>query len=177
MDIAWIDLFRALGTGGIFMALGGAIVAWLRTRAPVLLAQTERERSAADSNFTFRSQDLSRIAVLENKVDDQNIRIEREREECDKRIERLQERHSAELGELKVEFQMLRHDRNNMEACFLAMVTMLKREGANVPEVVALVEEMMERGKKALALEKGAMAGGRLAIVTTTTTTKESGLS
>lgn len=139
----WLLILIPTIASGIF---GGAVATWLRTRPRMKEVELQGE-----------AQLWTRIAALEARAELQDTRLQQEREQCDERIARIEQRHDAEMVELKGQVQVLRHDRNNLRQCFNAMIAMLKQEGADVAQVVASIEEMLAHGDKVIAVEKGSM--------------------
>lgn len=135
-----------VGTVGGVLGLGTALATWLRTRPKM----KEVELKGEDALW-------ARIAKLEAAGEAQSAELKRERELCDERIGRIEARHADDVGKLEREVRVLRHDRNNVRQALNAMFVMLKREDADVPAIVADIEEMLERGDKVIAVEKGAM--------------------
>lgn len=135
----WSQLLLVLVPAVASGIFGGAVATWLRTRPK--LKEIELQGEAAL---------WTRIAALEASQ-------ESERKTCDERIERIESRHAEDVGKLEREVRVLRHDRNNVRQALNAMFVMLKREDANVPAIVADIEDMLERGDKVIALEKGAL--------------------
>ncbi len=141
-----MDWLQWLTTGSAFAALGGALATWLKTRPA--MAKVELEGEAAL---------WTRIATLEGE-------IKRERDLCEERISRLDERNAEALGEMKGALRVLRHERNNINAGFNALLTMIKRlDNPELSEIAATVEEMVAKGAEEIAVEKAALsrAGGR----------------
>lgn len=139
----WLQWFTAIA--GV-LGFGTALATWIRTRPKM----KEVELKGEDALW-------SRIAKLEAANEAQSAEVKRERELCDERIARIEARHAEDVGKLEKEVRVLRHDRNNVRQALNAMFMMLKREGADVPAIVADIEDMLARGDQVIAVEKGAM--------------------
>lgn len=135
----WVQFFVAAVASGIF---GGALATYLRTRPQMRAVELQGEDKLWAEIATLRGE------------------LKAEREECDKRIERIEERADAAVKELKAQIQVLRHDRNNTRQALNAMFAMLKQEGAEVSNVIATIETMLKDGDEVIALEKAAIAVG-----------------
>lgn len=134
-----MDWLQWLTSGGVVAAIAVAVAAWLKTRPAMKEAELHGEAAL-----------WTEIAALRKEVT-------RERELCEERITRIEERHSAEQAVVYAELQVLRHDRNNVRQALNAMFAMLKRDGADVVEVVAAIEEMLRNGDDAIAAERAAI--------------------
>lgn len=132
----WLQWLTASGAVG---AMGLALATYLKTRPAMKIAEVQGEQAL-----------WARIAALE-------AQQETERKSCDERIERIEQRHTEDVGKLEREMRVLRHDRNNVRQALNAMFVMLKREGADVATVVADIEDMLKRGDEVIAIEKGVM--------------------
>lgn len=148
-----MDLFRWLISAGALSAFSLALAAFIRTRPAMKTAMLKGEDAL-----------WHRIEIIEAKA-------EADRVACEQRVERMQERHTAEIEAIKnehadsmllmeAEIRVLRHDRNNLRSGFNAMLAMLKRPDANVPQVIAAVEEMVSKGDEVLAIERAALVRG-----------------
>lgn len=132
----WLQWLTASGAVG---AMGLALATYLKTRPAMKIAELQGEQALWAEIATMRAE------------------LTTERKSCDERIERMEQRHAEDNAKLDRELRVLRHDRNNVRQALNAMFVMLKREGADVPEIVAAVEEMLKRGDEVIAIEKGAM--------------------
>jgi hypothetical protein len=146
-----MDWIQWVTSGGALGALGLALATYLRTRP------------------AMRSEELKGEEALWREINNLRSEAKSDRQACEERVERMQERHNRAIDEMKAEHQeslglleaeirVLRHDRNNLRAGFNAMLAMLKRPDANVPEVIAAVEEMVARGDEVIAIERTAIA-------------------
>lgn len=145
-----MDWSQILTTSGVLGALGIAAAAYFKARPHMKLAELQSEAAL-----------WKRIAALEAKAEQQDLRLAQEREMCDERINRIEARHSEDVTELKNEIQTLRHDRNNVRQALNAMFVMLKQDECDVPQVVAAIEDMLTRGDEVIAVEKATMASLR----------------
>jgi hypothetical protein len=132
----WLEWLMVPGVAG---ALALALAAYLKTRPAMKEAQVHGE------------------AALWAEIGALRAELKRERELCDERIGRMEERHAAEFGAVNAEVQVLRHDRNNVRQALNAMFAMLKQEGFDVAHVVAAIEDMLKNGDEVIAIEKAAM--------------------
>lgn len=137
----WLQMATA---GGAFGAVGLASAAYLKTRPAYKVAVIQGE------------------AALWAEVHALRAEVKRERDECDKRIDRIETRHAAMEAKLEGEVSVLRHDRNNTEQAFTFVLASMRR--LNSPEMGSIAEaaeEMLAKGKAVIALEKGALRGKR----------------
>jgi len=146
MEVLPIAVRTTAGVAGIWVLVAAVIVVAIKAWPLLRKMQLEADGS-------LRTDLLARIAALETAN-------EKDRAACEERIERSEARYEEALREMKEEIKWLRHERNNMRAGFNAMLSMLKRPGADVPTIIAAVEEMVTRGDEVIAVEKAAMAKG-----------------
>lgn len=142
----WLQVLLVLVPAVASGIFGGAVATWLRTRPAMKEAELKGEAALW-------------IEIRDLKKEGLTLRHElaRERDACDERIERIEKRHESDLEKMSAEVRILRHDRNNVRQALNAMFAMLKRDGADVVEVVAAIEEMLRRGDEVIAVEKGAL--------------------
>lgn len=138
-----MDWLQLLTAGGAFTALGVAVATWLRSRPAMKLAEVQGE------------------AALWTEIHKLQEDARRSSTDCEERLERMEKRHKADKAELEGEISLLRHERNNVRQALNAMFSMLKRDGADVVQVIAAIEEMLERGDKVIATEKAALVTGK----------------
>jgi hypothetical protein len=137
----WLQLATA---GGAFGALGLAAAAFLKTRPAMKQAQIQGEAALWAEVHTLRAE------------------LKREREECDKRIDRIEERHLREIADLKGELSVQRHDRNNIKQAFnFVIISMRRMNNEELSGIAEAAEEMMHKGDEVVAKEKGALRGAR----------------
>lgn len=139
MPAGWLQW---LTPAGILGAVAIAVAAYFKQRPPMKLAELQGE-----------AQLWAEIGSLRDE-------LKRERELCDERIDRIEKRHEQAVAELNGQILVFRHERNNLRACFNAMIAMLKQEGADISRVVATIEDMMARGDEVVAKEKAALIVG-----------------
>lgn len=142
-----MELLQWLITGGAMGALGLSIATYLKTR-PVM---KEAELKGEDALW-------AEIRALRARAEAMTAEAKADRLACEERVERIETRYLAEIEGLHAEIRVLRHDRNNLHAGFTAMLAMLKRPDANVPQVIAAVEEMVAKGSELVAIERAALA-------------------
>lgn len=151
--IGWINTAQNLtlpALAGSAFLLG--LVAFIR-----VLPQLRRVQMENDAGL--RGDLLARIAALETAN-------ERDREACEERVARVEERAEIRLAaveaRLEGEVQILRHERNNVRQAINMLFSRIKR--LNYPElqeIVAEVEEMLSRGDEVIAVEKAALPSVR----------------
>lgn len=136
-------LLQSVSPYGAIAALGIAIATWVRTRPAMKAAQVQGE------------------AALWKRIEALEVENRKDREACEERIVRIETRHETDQREMKAEIRVLRHDRNNVRQALNAMFVMLRREGADVPQIVAAVEDLLKKGDEVIAVEKAAITTGR----------------
>lgn len=145
------------GIGGLCVA--GAVtlaVSWVRGLPDRTRASAEMKRVDLDE----RQQLWARITALEAAQEKHAGELERERDDCERRIERIEVRSDAALAELRAEMRVVRHDRNNLQQAFNSLLMLIKRmDHPDLQGAAQMVEEMLTRGEQAVALERGAAAG------------------
>jgi vacuolar-type H+-ATPase subunit E/Vma4 len=142
------------GWGAIFgllnLLLGGGVVAtWIKNRPKMReLVQTAEEK--------LRDDLITRVEKLE-------AANEKMRQEYEARI-------SAIVASSEANQAVLRHELQNVRACFNALMMLLKRM-PNPPEtlaaIIADVESMRSDQMRAEALEKGAVAAAKIVATAT----------
>lgn len=151
----WTQILASvLGGGGLALALA----TWLRTRPAMRLAHAQSAMTMTEAAVQADKALWERIAALEERAEQQETRLIEERRQCDERIERIEERHTKDVDELKGEVRSLRHDRNNVRQALYSMFVMLKQPDADVPKVIEAIETMLTRGEEVIAVET---AGGK----------------
>lgn len=135
-----MDWGQLLLASGIASAPALALVAWLKTRPQMKLAEVQGEAAL-----------WVRIKELETKIELSDAA-------CEERLARVEKRHETDVTELKAEVRSLRHDRNNVRQGFNYMVMRLKRHAdPELRQIAEDAEEMVATGDKAIALERGAI--------------------
>ena len=132
----WLQILIPTIISSVF---AGALATWLRMRPRMKEVELQGEQALWTEIASLRSD------------------LKRERELCDERITRIEERHATEMATVNAEVQVLRHDRNNVRQALNAMFAMLKQEGADVVRVVAAIEDMLKQGDEVIAVEKAAI--------------------
>lgn len=136
----WLQWITASGAVG---ALGVALATYLKTRPAMKAAQVQGE------------------AALWARIEKVEAAAATERNNCDERIARLEDRHSAAISDLRTELsgdvQILRHDRNNVMTALNYLLTRIKKiDHPELRDIAAEAEEMLARGAELIAIEKGA---------------------
>jgi Rad3-related DNA helicase len=136
----WLQILIPTIASGIF---GGAFATWLKTRPQMAKVELEGE------------------AALWGQISELRNEVKRERDLCEERISRIDERNDAALSKMEATLGIIRHERNNASAGFNALLTKIKR--LDNPELSAIaeeVEEMVRRGDELIAVEKVALWKG-----------------
>lgn len=141
-----MDVLQILTTTGAVSALGVALASYLKTRPAMKTAEVQGEAAL-----------WAQIAELRKEA-------KQEREQCDDRIARLEDRHAAAISELRAEItaevMVIRHDRNNVKQALNYILIRIKAiENPDLQALAAEAEAMLARGEETIALEKGAMKG------------------
>lgn len=139
-----MEWLQAITAGGALSALALAVAAYVKTRPAMKQAVVQGEAALWTEVHTLRAE------------------LKREREECDRRIDRIEERHSKEMADLKGEMSVQRHDRNNIkQALNFVIISMRRMDNEDLRQIAEAAEEMMRKGEETVALEKGALRGAR----------------
>ncbi|UAK24172.1 hypothetical protein [Sphingomonas nostoxanthinifaciens] len=136
------------------LLVGSALVTWLKLRPKM----AEIEQTADDRLLTTLT---TRVEQLERKLDEERQLAASDRRSLEQKLEAERQRHEAEIA-------LQRHRANNSDQCLDAMILLLKNADElpeKVKRAIASVEEMRARQKAEEALEKGAIAGAKLAAV------------
>jgi hypothetical protein len=128
--------------GLLNVLVGGALVAWIKNRAPMRKLQK-------DADEKLRDDLLARVDKLE-------VRLDKERDN-----------HAAEVATMHAEYDadmaVMRHRVNNLTQCFEGFVMMLKKsEDPETRRVVETVMEMRARQLAAEAEEKARVASAKI---------------
>ena len=136
----------------------GAIVTWRKTEAPLRQADTEAKKVDLDGHSELRADMRGMIAELRAELKLAEQRNEDQRKECDHRMERMEQRHAAQIGDLISEVRVLRHaDANKRQALYAFAVMLEKVPDKRVSEAVASVKEMLAQLEQLLATEKAGL--------------------
>ena len=136
------------GWGAIFALAnlilgGGAITAWIKLRPKMReISQTAEEK--------LRDDLIARVQRLESTAENAALKLDAERA-----------RHEAEMT-------VMRHRVNNADACLDTLLMLLKTSPDKVAEAVVHIETMRARQQQEVALERGAIAGARVAAAIVT---------
>lgn len=141
----WAQWLPSVGAVG---ALALALAAWLRARPAMRLADLQGEAKLWE-----------RIVALETKAEEQDKRLLAERQQCDERIARVEERHDEAMAGVDAKIRILRHERNNLRQSINALFARLKRNPEEVAEAIEMAEAMLARGDETIAVEKGGPRG------------------
>ena len=137
-----------------FVTFGGSLPvlmkAWAMVRKVELDAAGERRKVEVTAEGAMSTALMERVAKLEGAV-------EAERRMCDERISRIEDRHDAAMVALEEQLQVSRHDRNNLKACFDALLMLMRQHPNKVTEKIAAVTELRAKGEETLAIEKAAI--------------------
>ena len=137
MNDVWEVMSKAAALGG-FAAVAGIFIALIRTLAP-------RDRIKMEADGSLRGDLLGRITTLESRVVD-----------LEKMLSQEQANHAAQM-------QVMRHQLANETASLDSLLDLLEINPNKVLESVTMIKERRARNKLALATEKGAQAGARMA--------------
>lgn len=137
-----------LTSGGMVLALATALAAYFRQRPAMKEAQIHGEAALWE-----------RIRALE----ETNAK---DREACDERITRSDQRHDAAISELRSEMEekvsTIRHDRNGLRQVLNFILSGIRKiDHHELRDLATEAEEMLARHDELLALEKGAIVGSK----------------
>lgn len=131
-------------SGGAVGALCMAFATYIKTRPAMKKIELEGE------------------AALWARIERLEAEAKAERQSCDERIQRLEDRHTEALEtlrrELAGEVQILRHDRNNIKSAMNYLLISIKKiDHPELQDIAAEAEAMLARGDELIAIERGAM--------------------
>jgi hypothetical protein len=136
--------WTTVGVGLLNLLVGGALVAWIKSRPQMRKLEKEAEEKLIDT--------------LSARVDKLEAEIRNQRDHYEQKIDRLQATYEADK-------RISRHELGNVKMRFRALVMLLKRLPDPPPMLAAIladIENMEAEQARAEALEKGAQAGARI---------------
>ena len=135
----------------------GAVMTWLQTRAPLKQAETEGMKAEQTGEALLRADLMRMIGELGGKLDAAERRHDEQTKECDERIRRMEERHSAQITAVTADIKTFRHERNNFRQGFNYLIMRIKAHGdPSLAQIAAEAEGMIARGDELIAIENGA---------------------
>jgi hypothetical protein len=138
--LPWVGMFVTLGASA-----AAIIKAYAVLRKVQLDAGTERHRVELDAGGSMRGDLLGRIDALEKRV-----------RELERELAAKDSQHNAEMA-------ISRHSLANEKASLDAFLLLAKNNPDRLQDIVPQIMEMREAGRLAIAAERGAMAGARIA--------------
>ncbi|QDP54365.1 MAG: hypothetical protein Unbinned4120contig1000_17 [Prokaryotic dsDNA virus sp.] len=144
--------FAQVGLGGIIVA---AIFALSRSWPTIVKIKSEGDAAVRASEAESRSADRARIQSLEARCDALSSKLDKLTEQHHEQMEEQRVAHAAEL-------QVMRHQLSNETQMLDALLRQLKINPDRVQEAAdTIIAERADR-RRAIAIEKGAMAGRSL---------------